>query len=201
MNQKIEKWSDVHGNTTPDDRMVAFLESTNDSYAVLQLKRIDETEEIRFMPYTYIQKQGLEPKADHYDVVYHGSLEQSAAPATQLENLYYQFNMERPEDFRGHSMSVSDIVALKVAGEVSCYYVDAFGFRPMPGFINPENYLKAAEMSMEDDYGMIDGVINNGKSAQVQEANKPSVLEQLKNPPEREVFKKSPGRPMERDLE
>lgn len=51
MNQKIEKWDDVHGNTTPDDRFVAFLESSNDSYAVLQLKRIDETTDIRFMNY------------------------------------------------------------------------------------------------------------------------------------------------------
>ena len=48
---KIEKWNDVHGNTTSDERMVAFLESSTDSYAVLQLKRIDETEQFRFMPY------------------------------------------------------------------------------------------------------------------------------------------------------
>lgn len=53
---KIEKWDDIHGNTTSDDRMVAFLESSTDSYAVLQLKRIDETDEFRFMPYWHIQK-------------------------------------------------------------------------------------------------------------------------------------------------
>ena len=51
---KIEKWNDVHGNTTSDERMVAFLESSTDSYAVLQLKRIDETEQFRFMPYWHM---------------------------------------------------------------------------------------------------------------------------------------------------
>ena len=98
-------------------------------------------------------------------------------------------------------MSVSDIVALKIAGEVSCHYVDSFGFKALPGFLNPADHLRNAEMSMEDDYGMIDGIINNGKADHLEEANKPSVLEQLKNTPEREVFKKPPGRPMERDLE
>ena len=98
-------------------------------------------------------------------------------------------------------MSVSVIVALKIAGEVSCHYVDSFGFKALPGFLNPADHLRNAEMSMEDDYGMIDGIINNGKADHLEEANKPSVLEQLKNTPEREVFKKPPGRPMERDLE
>ena len=152
---KIEKWDDVHGNTTPDDRMVAFLESSTDSYAVLQLKPID-----------------------HYEVVYNGPIEQSAGAAEQLEGLYTKFNIDHPEDFRGHSMSVSDIVALKVAGEVSCYYVDAFGFVELQNFMKPENYLKNAEMAMEDDYGMLDGIINNGKAPAAEE--RPSVLEQLK---------------------
>ena len=174
---KIEKWNDVHGNTTPDERMVAFLESSTDSYAVLQLKRIDETAEMLFMPYLYLQKQDNLPTIDHYEVVYNGPIEQSAGAAEQLEGLYTKFNIDRPEDFRGHSMSVSDIVALKVASEVSFYYVDSFGFREMPNFFDPENYLRNAEMGVEDDYGMIDGVINNGKRDLNEE--KSSVLEQL----------------------
>ena len=96
-----------------------------------------------------------------------------------LEDLYTKFNIQHPEDFRGHSLSVSDIVALKQNGVVSCHYVDSFGFAELPGFMRPENYLKNAEMAMEDDYGMIDGVINNGKSLAVEE--KPSVLEKLKD--------------------
>ena len=115
--------------------------------------------------------------------------------------LYTKFNIEHPEDFRGHSMSVSDIVALIVANDVSFYYVDAFGFRPLQNFFSPENYLRNAEMGMEDDYGMIDGIINNGKAPQREETSKPSVLEQLKNTSEQEVIKKPPRRALERNME
>ena len=91
---KIEKWNDVHGNTTSDERMVAFLESSTDSYAVLQLKRIDETEQFRFMPYWHIQKLEEQPTIDHYEVVYNGPIEQSAGAAEQLEGLYTKFNID-----------------------------------------------------------------------------------------------------------
>lgn len=196
---KIEKWDDVHGNTTSDERMVAFLESSTDSYAVLQLKRIDETEQFRFMPYWHIQKLEEQPTIDHYEVVYNGPIEQSAGAAEQLEGLYTKFNIDHPEDFRGHSMSVSDIVALKVAGEVSCYYVDAFGFVELQDFMKPENYLKNAEMAMEDDYGMLDGVINNGKAPELEE--RPSVLEQLKEKSVPDVSHKPPKSHPEREIE
>ena len=79
-----------------------------------------------------------------------------------------------PEDFRGHSLSVSDIVALKQNGVVSCHYVDSWGFKELPGFLKPENYLKNAEMAMEDDYGMIDGIINNGPRKTVAELEEQS---------------------------
>ena len=196
---KIEKWDDVHGNTTPDERMVAFLESSTDSYAVLQLKRIDETDEFRFMPYWHIQKLEEHPTIDHYEVVYNGPIEQTAAAAEQLEGLYTKFNIDHPEDFRGQSMSMSDIVALKVAHEVSFHYVDRIGFVELQGFMKPENYLKYAEMAMEDDYGMLDGIINNGKAPATEE--RPSVLGQLK---EMSVFD-TPHEPSrshpERDIE
>ena len=76
--------------------------------------------------------------------------------------IYQRFNVDHPADFKGHSLSVSDIVALKQNGAVSCHYVDSIGFRELPNFLKPENYLKNAEMLLEDDYGMIDGIINNG---------------------------------------
>ena len=99
---------------------------------------------------------------------------QKLRPGTE----YAKFNVSRPDDFTGHSLSVSDIVALRQNGVVSCHYVDSIGFQELPGFLKPENYLKAAEMAMEDDYGMIDGVINNGKKEEP--AEKASVLDQLK---------------------
>lgn len=196
---KIEKWDEVNGNTTSDERMKAFLESSTDAYAVLQLKRIDETDEFRFMPYWHIQKLEEQPTIDHYEVVYHGPIEQTAGAAEQLEGLYTKFNIEHPEDFRGHSMSVSDIVALKVAGRVSCYYVDAFGFVELQNFLKPENYLKYVEMAMEDDYGMIDGIINNGKAPGTEE--RPSVIEQLKETPVVGTTHKPSKSHTERDIE
>ena len=100
--------------------------------------------------------------------------------------MFTKFNIDRPEDFKGHSLSVSDIVALRQNGVVSCHYVDSIGFQELPGFLKPENYLKAAEMAMEDDYGMIDGIINNGPK-QEPPAERTSILEQLKqmSPPAR----------------
>lgn len=80
----------------------------------------------------------------------------------------------------------SDIIAIRQNGIVSCHYVDSIGFKELPEFIKPENYLKNAEMAMEDDYNMLDGLVNNAPADRVKESVKesvterPSVLEQLK---------------------
>ena len=116
-----------------------------------------------------------------YDVVYIAPLSSYTDQTAMLEGLYTKFNVDRPEDFRGHSLSVSDIVALKTDAVVSYHYVDSIGFKELYGFM-PDNYQRNAEMGLEDDYGMIDGIINNGKKEEP-----PSVLEQLKaKPPERD---------------
>ena len=159
---RIEKWDEVHGTQAPDERMMAFLDSTTDQYAILQLRRSEDTVYERFSSMRELERMGLEPDIDHYEVVYTAPLLPYKDQNTMLEELYAKFNVSRPDDFTGHSLSVSDIVALRQNGVVSCHYVDSIGFQELPGFLKPENYLKAAEMAMEDDYGMIDGVINNG---------------------------------------
>lgn len=113
-----------------------FLESETDSYAILQLRRTDETTYERFMAYSYLQSHGREPNIDHYDVMYVAELHttQHVSQDDMLEKLYTKFNMERPEDFYGHSLSVSDIVALKRNGVVSYHYVDSIGFKELNGF-------------------------------------------------------------------
>lgn len=108
---------------------------------------------------------------------------------------------------------------------LSCHYVDSIGFRELPNFLKPENYLKNVEMLLEDDYGMIDGIINNGPKqptvadleAQVKagfsisltelaaashrEQKKPSVLEKLRErTPEQSKNKTAPKRSAEREL-
>ena len=142
-----------------------------------------------------------------------------------LGTLWEKFNIDCPVDYQRPSMSVSDIVALKQDGVVSCYYTDRFGFAAVPDFIKPENYLKTAEMSREDDYGMIDGIINNGpkeptvaeleqqaRSGQPislmdyaaavqreQREQKKSVVEKLKSQPKQEQKRTARKKSAERD--
>jgi hypothetical protein len=175
----IVKWDEVNGADNPAQRMEAFLDSTTDSYAILQLRRSEETVYERFTSMRELERMGQEPDIDHYEVVYVGALTLTGTQTDTLEGIFTQFNMNRPEDFRGHSLSVSDIVALKVDGVVSSHYVDSIGFQELPDFIRRENYLKNAEMALEDDYGMIDGIINNGPKQEMGD-DRPSVLEQLK---------------------
>lgn len=177
--EKIERWNEVNGNEASTDKLAAFLDSTTDSYAILQLRRTEDTELERFMSLSSLYHVGKEPEFDHYEVVYTADLPPYTNQAMMLEGLYTKFNIDHPSDFRGHSLSVSDIVALNNRGVVSFHYVDSFGFKELQDFMKSENYLKSAEMSMEDDYGMIDGIINNGKKEI--EPVRPSVLEQLKD--------------------
>ena len=144
----------------------AFLENPADSYCIYQLKRTDETAELLFMSSNYLKEHNLDISYENYDAVYSGTFSGSDDnPTKTLDDLYMKFNTDRPQDFTGHSLSVSDIVALRQNGVVSCHYVDSVGFADVPAFL-PENYLKNAEMAMEDDYGMIDGYINNGPKEQ-----------------------------------
>ena len=196
---KIEKWNEVEGASTPDSEMVAFLESTTDAYALLRLRDdIEDNAQLMFANYSYLQKKEMEPEIDRYKVVYHGSIFASEDVNQQLEDLYVKFNIDHPEDCRGHSISASDIIALKIAGEVSFHYVDSFRFQNLEHFMEPENYLKHAEMALEDDYGMIDGIINNGKGS-IEERH--SVLEQLKEMPVSDTPHKPSKNHLERDME
>lgn len=168
---KIEKWDELNGNASQEERLQAFIDTTTDCYAILQLKRVDETLSERFASKRELEKIGRVPEYDHYEVIYVSPLYPDITDGSVLDNLYMKFNTNLPQDYRGHSLSVSDIIVLKQDNKVTCHYVDSLGFWELKDFIPPENYLKNAEMSLEDDYGMIDGVINNGKA---------SVLEQLK---------------------
>ena len=143
----------------------AFQQNPADSYCIYQLRRDPELAELRFMNSQYLREHGLEPAFDHYEAVYSGSLSSDGSTEARLDDLYMKFNTAHPQNFTGNSLSVSDIVVLKQQGPVSSHYVDSVGFVQLPAFL-PDNYLKNAEMSMEDDYGMIDGIINNGPKEQ-----------------------------------
>jgi len=155
-----------------------FRQNPADSYCIYQLRREDETATLRFMNTAYLREHGLEPFFGNYEAVYSGQLPRNGNTAEKLEALYTQFNIDHPQDFTGHSLSVSDIVVMKQNGVVSSHYVDSVGFTAVPAFL-PENYLKNAEMAMEDDYGMIDGIINNGPKEQPERKEKAPDLSAL----------------------
>ena len=162
---------------------------------------------------------------DNYELVYTAPLLSSDLKGDTTEQLFYRFNNEHPTDYGHPSMSVSDIVAIKRDGKVSCHYCDSFGFQQVPGFL-PDNPLKNAEMMLEDDYGIIDGIINNGPKeptvAQLEQQarsgqpisfmnlaaaahredrkKKKSVMEQLKSQPKAEHKKAVPKKSAEREL-
>lgn len=174
-----EKESVVEMLPDNEAEVVAFLESSTDSYAIFQLREdIKDNARRSYTYYSLLQEKGMEPEIERYKLVYRDVFSASDNISEQLEEMYEKFNLDRPEDFKGHSMSVGDIVALKIDGKVSCHFVDSVGFKELPDFLIPENYLKNAEMEMEDDYSMTDRIINNGKSVAVEE--RLSVREQLK---------------------
>ncbi|MCH5278356.1 MAG: DUF4316 domain-containing protein [Christensenellaceae bacterium] len=193
-----EDWAAVKADIPLRDVEKRFLSSPTDSMAIYQL-RDNVPVELRF---TSFDRLTAPPDPANYAAVYTREVYPDNDTSRILENFYYIFNDDRPGDFVGHSLSVSDIVALKLDGRVSYHYCDSIGFRELPAFQRPENHLKAAEMSMEDDYGMIDGIINNGKSVDQEiKEKKPSVLEQLRSQPIQErTHKTAPKKSAEREI-
>ena len=216
---------------TPADIAEQAQAVPRDTFSIYQLKPGDATRDYRFEPLDAIRNNGLSVKPENYELVY-------TAPLTEqdsLESIYTRFNIDHPADFKGHSLSVSDIVVLHQDGKDTAHYCDRFGFSQVPEFLQPEraaevtiptpnqmatqeristprgsfcvtnmtreqmeaagygvhhisddgkylimgngtrafavaaeqpekdNPLRTAEMTLEDDYGMIDGVINNGR--------------------------------------
>ena len=238
---------------TPAD-IVAQAQAVQDraaenSFSIYQLKGGNETLDYRFEPLDSIHRNGLSVKPENYELVYEAPL----TTKDNLESIYTRFNVDRPADFTGHSLSVSDIVVLHQDGKDTAHYCDRAGFSEVPEFLQPaqksreiteriqtprgsfylcgmtreqmeadgygfhhasedgkylimangtqayavradapekDNPLRTAEMTLEDDYGMIDGVINNGRRGEelekarehaerTQPEKKPSIRERL----------------------
>ena len=244
---------------TPADIAEQAQTVPRDTFFIYQLEPWAATRDCRFEPLDAIRNNGLSVKPENYELVY-------TAPLTEqdsLESIYTRFNIDHPADFKGHSLSVSDIVVLHHDGKDTAHYCDRFGFSQVPEFLQPEraaevtiptpdqmatqeristprgsfcvanmtreqmeaagygvhhqsddgkylimgngtrafavlaqqpeqdNPLRTAEMTLEDDYGMIDGVINNGRRGEELEKaqehaertkpEKPSIRERLED--------------------
>ena len=208
-----------------EEREQAFLSHKGDCFAIYQVKHTDELRDIRYEGLEWIKSIGQTVQRNNYELVYTAPLQPSDLKGDTTEQLFYRFNNEHPADYGHPSMSVSDIVAIKRDGKVSCHYCDSFGFEQIPGFL-PDNPLRNAEMAVEDDYGMIDGIINNGPKeptvAQLEQQarsgqpislmdlaaaahredreKKKSVMEQLKSLPKTEPKKTAQKKSAEREL-
>ena len=214
------------------EKEMRLLYGKGDAFGIYQLKDGGGMRDYRFEPYDHLQAAGLSVEATNYNLVYTAEL----TPGTSLEDIYTRFDTDHPEDFKGHSLSVSDIVVLHQNGENTAHYVDRIGYRDVPEFLRgqvqqltpdglmtgeqittprgsfsvtamsreqmkaagygvhhqsedgkylimgngtrafavaaepPENYLKAAEQTTEQNGNMIDGIINNTPAADGLEA-------------------------------
>ena len=159
-------------------------EPDRDSFSIYQLKRGDETRDLRFEPYDRLTATGHAVDPANYDLIYSAPL----APGTSLEAIFTRFNIDHPKDFKGHSLSVSDVVVLHQNGQDTAHYVDSIGYRQTPEFLQPQNYLKHVEDIVEQNDNNFDGIINNtpqtptvGELEQKAKAGEPISLIDLAN--------------------
>ena len=112
-------------------------EPDKDTFSIYQIKGGDETRDLRFEPYDRLQAAGNVVDRANYELVYSAPL----APETSLEDIYTCFNIDHPKDFKGHSLSVSDVVVLHQDGQDAAHFVDSVGFREVPEFLQEQKQL------------------------------------------------------------
>ena len=112
-------------------------EPDKDTFSIYQIKGGDETRDLRFEPYDRLQAAGNVVDRANYELVYSAPL----APETSLEDIYTRFNIDHPKDFKGHSLSVSDVVVLHQDGQDAAHFVDSVGFREVPEFLQEQKQL------------------------------------------------------------
>lgn len=145
------------------------------TFELFQLRSTTETRYMQFESYDRLTRHGNTVSQSNYGQVYLGKL----FSGDTLDSIYERFNLQHPADFRGHSLSVSDVIVMHQNGRDQAFYVDFIGFKQVPEFFS-NSPLKKVEELLEDDYGMIDGIINNCDRRKDQEEPKKSVMETLK---------------------
>ena len=281
----LQEYEEMKGTDklSPDMSEQLFLEHSKDAFAIYQFKDDDELRDYRFEGLDLLKSRDLLVERDNYNFVYTEPFTQYASQRDRFEEIWERFNNDHPADFKGHSLSVSDIVAIKQNGVVTYHYCDSYDFKELPQFGEPtplvpdnfltgekiqtprgsfsladmtteqmkaagygyhhssddgayhimgngtrafairneDNPLRTAEMSTEQNYNQIDGILNNQPTvaeleqtvkaggtislldlANAVKEEKQSVMEQLKTKPpqEKEKSKKAPsyGAEMER---
>lgn len=159
----------------------------DDTYAIYQLKPEENLRFHRFESLDRLQNDGLAVEFENYQCVYTGSLSDFDGTDRILDALFERFNLDHPADFKGHSLSVSDVILLNRSGATTAHYVDSFGFEVVPEFLNRPNPLRSIEDALEQNDNQLDGVLNNLPSMDAREPDaaplskeRPSIVAQLK---------------------
>ena len=170
-----EDWEEIKDSVRPRDFEKEFLSEDKDSFLIYQLK--DDAP--RGLLFANLSETGT-PNKENYEAIYGGAIQSDKPKDIILEDLFSEFNIKLPKDFKGHSMSVSDIVALKKEGEVSFHFVDSVGFKELPDF-GKEAAPEKAE-------------------AAHREQKPKSILAQLKQPPVKQDKPKAPKKGAEMEI-
>ena len=137
---KAQDKEQTAGQEQPDKEETAAQDK--DTFSIYQLKHGDETRDLRFEPYDRLQATGNVVDKANYELVYSAEL----TPGTYLEDIYTRFNIDHPKDFKGHSLSVSDVVVLHQNGQDTAHYVDSFGYKSVPEFLQEQKQLTPGEL-------------------------------------------------------
>ena len=126
-----------------DKKQTTEQEQDKDTFTIYQIRTGDETRDYRFEPYDRLQAVGLKVDPANYEAVYTAPL----ASDMSLEDIYTRFNIDHPKDFTGHSLSVSDVVVLHQNGQAAAHYVDSFGYKEVPEFLQEQKQLVPDELT------------------------------------------------------
>ena len=147
---------------SPEMRLLYGNESR---FGIYQLKDAEETRDIRFMAMDYLEMKGIPVSKENYTLVYTGELKEGMS----LEDIYTRFNIDRPADFTGHSLSVSDVVVLHQDGENTSHYVDSIGYREIPEFTKELSVFSETREEKNTDIENVAEVAENTAESGIQE--------------------------------
>ena len=148
-----QKWNQNFDGEPMTDIPQKFLNAGCDAYMVMQLRHDEKIFDERFASMRELNRRGKTPDPEHYEVTYYAGLPamwQDVPNNEVLEELFQVFNRSRPQDFEGHSLSVSDVIALKRNGEVSVHYVDSIGFKDLQGFLDKQPERPSVLMNLKE---------------------------------------------------
>lgn len=156
-------------------RTIDDVEKAQGKFQIYQLPSGDEYHGVRFESMDRLKADGVQLNKDDYALVYEGEVGEFRGNAT-LEALYTQFNIDHPEDFRGHSLSVSDVVVISVDGKDTAYFCDSFGFTEMPEFFREKELVQEKpETAKVSDLAVGDTILYEGKRREVESISNKSI--------------------------